>query len=148
MQPNIAKVTKFVLDFMFYSGILVCLTLPFTIWAIGPYYSRFIDFYWQSVILYFVDGILAVLLINELRRMFCTVLRDDCFVIENVTSLKRMGNLAFAIAFVSAIRLMFYITPAILIIILVFIVAGMFSKVLSQVFDKAVTYKLENDLTI
>ena len=33
-------------------------------------------------------------------------------------------------------------------VILVFIIAGLFSKVLSSVFDKAVTYKLENDLTI
>ena len=34
------------------------------------------------------------------------------------------------------------------ILLIVFIIAGLFSKVLSSVFDKAVTYKLENDLTI
>ena len=33
-------------------------------------------------------------------------------------------------------------------VILVFVIAGLFSKVLSQVFEKAVTYKQENDLTI
>nr|WP_302629354.1 DUF2975 domain-containing protein [uncultured Eubacterium sp.] len=33
-------------------------------------------------------------------------------------------------------------------IMMVFIIAGLFSRVLAQVFDKAVTYKLENDLTI
>ena len=41
-----------------------------------------------------------------------------------------------------------YLTPAVMIIILVFLIAGLFSKVLSQVFDRAVAYKLENDLTI
>ena len=34
------------------------------------------------------------------------------------------------------------------VVILVFVIAGLFSKVLARVFDKAVTYKLENDLTI
>lgn len=147
-QTSITKVTKFLLDFMFYCGILACVTLPITIHAIAPYYDKFEEFYWQAVILYFVDGVLAVLLIHELRKMFKTVLKDDCFIMENVVSLRRMGNYGFAIAAVSAVRILFYITPAILVVILVFIVAGMFSKVLSQVFDRAVSYKLENDLTI
>ena len=34
------------------------------------------------------------------------------------------------------------------VIIIVFTVAGLFSIVLCQVFEKAVQYKLENDLTI
>ena len=59
-----------------------------------------------------------------------------------------MGNDSFCIAAVSAVRLLIVITPATLVIILVFIIAGLFSKVLSNVFDQAVTYKLENDLTI
>ena len=32
--------------------------------------------------------------------------------------------------------------------VLVFLIAGLFSRVLADVFDQAVTYKLENDLTI
>ena len=80
--------------------------------------------------------------------MFATVLNEDCFVKENVRSLKRMGTYSFCIAAISVIRLIIVITPATLVIILVFIIAGLFSKVLSKVFDQAVTYKLENDLTI
>jgi hypothetical protein len=47
-----------------------------------------------------------------------------------------------------AVKLFFVITPATLILVLVFIIAGLFSHVLSQVFDQAVAYKFENDLTI
>ena len=147
-QATITRATKFVLDFMFYCGILTCVTLPLTIRAIAPYYDKFDEFYWQAVILYFIDGVLAVMLVNELRKMFRTVLNDDCFIQENVVSLQKMGNYGFVIAAVSTVRMFFYVTPAILVVILVFIVAGMFSKVLSQVFDRAVSYKLENDLTI
>ena len=38
---------------------------------------------------------LALLLINELRKMFGTVLEENCFVPENVASLRRMGDLLF-----------------------------------------------------
>ena len=80
--------------------------------------------------------------------MFRSVLLDDCFIPENVASLKKMGTYSFCIAVITSCRLFLYLTPAVLIVILVFIIAGLFSKVLSGVFDKAVTYKLENDLTI
>lgn len=39
-------------------------------------------------------------------------------------------------------------TTAVIVIVLVFVIAGLFSKVLSKVFDRAVYYKLENDMTI
>lgn len=45
-------------------------------------------------------------------------------------------------------RCVVYLTIAMLVIILVFIIAGMFSKVLAMVFEEAVRYKEENDLTI
>jgi hypothetical protein len=80
--------------------------------------------------------------------MFNSVIKDDCFTRENVISLKRMGNYSFIIAVITCLRLFLYLTPAVMVVILVFVIAGLFSKVLSRVFDKAVTFKLENDLTI
>ena len=100
------------------------------------------------LILFLISGMLSILIIQELRSIFRTVLNEDCFVKENVKSLRRMGNYSFCIAAVSAVRLLIVVTPATLVIILVFIIAGLFSKVLTDVFDQAVTYKLENDLTI
>ena len=80
--------------------------------------------------------------------MFRTVLAEDCFVRQNVVSLRRMGRLGLAIAAISAVRLAVIFTPATVIIIIVFFIAALFSFVLSQVFDRAVKYKEENDLTI
>lgn len=148
MRDKITVLTKFMLDSMFYGGLLVCLTLPITIKFYGNYNSYFAKNYLELCILFFLSGIFAVLIIWELRKMFKTVIRDDCFIRENVICLKRMGNYSFMIALITSLRLFLYLTPAVLVIILVFIIAGLFSKVLSRVFDKAVTYKLENDLTI
>ena len=148
MKDKLTLITKFILDSMFYSGILVILTLPFSIKFYGRYSSHFADNSIPLLLLLFSSGVLALLIIYELRKIFRTVINDDCFIPENVISLRRMGTYSLIIALITAGRLFLYITPSVLIVILVFVIAGLFSKVLSQVFDKAVTYKLENDYTI
>ena len=148
MKDRLTIITKFILDFMFYSGILVILTLPFSIKFFGRYNTYFADNYIPLILLLSSSGVFAILIIYELRKMFRTVINDDCFIQANVISLRRMGTYSLIIALITAGRLFLYITPSVLIVILVFVIAGLFSKVLSQVFDKAVTYKLENDLTI
>jgi hypothetical protein len=147
-QINVTKITKGILDFMFYAGIVACITLPFTVRFIGKYFPHYEIYYLPMLVLFFFSGIFAILIILELRYIFRTVIDGDCFIKENVRSLKRMGNYSFCIAIISGLRLILVITPATLVIILVFVIAGLFSKVLSSVFDQAITYKLENDLTI
>ena len=150
MKSNITKITKIILDIMFAGGIIITASLPFILKPYGKYMDTQLPKYlWQIVILLAVCGVFALMIIWELRKVFKTVIADDCFVRENVRSLSRMGNYSFVIAVVMFVRcIMFYVTLAALAMILVFIIAGLFSKVLAQVFDRAVTYKLENDLTI
>ncbi len=143
------KFTKLILDFMFYCGIIVCATVPISFHYVGKYvYKIFERFYLPFCIIFMIAGVFALVILWELRRMFRTVLSGDPFVKENVISLKRMGVCAFIIAVCMATRLFLVITPAALVLIVVFIIAGLFSLVLSMVFDQAVTYKQENDLTI
>jgi hypothetical protein len=133
---------------MFYAGIIVIATLPLSIRFYGTYNRYFADNYYSLLVILFLSGIFAVLILQQLRKMFGSVLNDDCFIHENVVSLEKMSIYSFFIAVITACRLFIYLTPAVFIVILVFVIAGLFSKVLAQVFDKAVTYKLENDLTI
>lgn len=148
MKDKLTLYTKYLLDFMFYSGIVVTATLPFTIRLYGRINSYFARYWIWLVIMFGIAGVLAILIILELRRMFGTVLEDNCFIRENVVSLRRMGTYSFLIALATACRIFLYLTPAVVVVILVFVIAGLFSKVLAQVFDRAVSYKLENDLTI
>ena len=144
----LTKGVKYLLDAMFWIGILVTVSLPFTIKIIGQYYEPVIENYQESVIIYFVLGVAALVLIRELRRIFRTVLNEDCFVMENVVSLRKMGDWSFFIAGMSVVRSVVYLTVAMLVVILVFVIAGLFSKVLAMVFEEAVRCKEENDLTI
>lgn len=149
-KESIIWITRFFLDFMFFAGIMVTVTLPFSLKSkfVAKYFMPIADHYAECVVIYFTLGILAIAILGELRKMFRTVMKDNFFIFENVVSLQRMGTYSFMISLVSLMRAIIYLSPAMLVVILVFIVAGLFSKVLAIVFDRAVKYKEENDLTI
>lgn len=145
---SLSKFTKFCLDFMFYCGILVTVTVPLSFHLLGTYYPNIRSHYIAMCVIFMLCGIFALWIIYHLRKIFRTVIQADCFVEENVTSLKHMGYASFIITLLSIIRLFFVVTPATLAIILVFFIAGLFSLVLAQVFAQAIAYKKENDFTI
>ena len=145
---TLTRRVKYLLDFMFYSGIVLTLSLPFSLRFGSRFYEPWAEQSWPAVVIYMILGVAACILLNELRRIFKTVLAEDCFVNENVESLRKMGNVSFFIVLMSIVRFAVYMTTAILVVILVFTIAGLFSKVLALVFEEAVRYKEENDLTI
>lgn len=148
---KVSKLTRFTnafTNFMFYAGIAVTISVPWVLKVAAEYSEVFREYYWEMVIAFLLSGVLAVLIFFELKRMLGTVLAGNPFVMENVVSLKRMAYYAFAIAVVTVGRLTMSMTPAVFVVIIVFVVAGIFSLVLAQVFRQAVEYKLENDLTI
>ena len=146
---RIKKLTKLILDIMFFTGIIVLLTLPIWLRFAGTHYSKDIEnHYLAMVIVFAVSGLNGILIVNELRKMMKTVLEVNCFVEDNVKSLRRMARYSLVISIFFFIKVLLVPTPATLIIILVFFIAALFSVVLSCVFQEAVNYKDENDLTI
>ena len=125
-------------------------SVEMTVKALGESteYAAITDHYWYAVVSIMAVGIFTLLILFELRKMMKTVIEDNCFVEANVKSLYRMGTYAFVITGVKLLRCFVYFTPAAMIIAGVFLFAGLFSKVLARVFDRAVRYKQENDLTI
>ena len=147
-KDNLIKFTKYLLDIMFYGSFVVTASLPITIKMLGAFSEKLHNHYLEGLIIYFILGIAAIMILRELRRIFKTVINKDCFVRENVVSLDKMCKWSFFIVLMSIVRCIVYVTPAILVVILVFTIAGLFSKVLSFVFEEAVGYKEENDFTI
>lgn len=146
---RIKKLTKLILDIMFFTGIIVLLTLPIWLRFAGTHYSKDIEIHYLAMLIVFaVSGLNGILIVNELRKMMKTVLEADCFVEDNVKSLRRMARYSLVISIFFFIKVLLVPTPATLIIILVFFIAALFSVVLSCVFQEAVNYKDENDLTI
>lgn len=146
---RIKKLTKLILDIMFFTGIIVLITLPIWLRFAGTHYSKDIENHYLAMLIVFaVSGLNGLLIVNELRKMMKTVLEANCFVEDNVKSLRRMARYSLVISIFFFIKVLLVPTPATLIIILVFFIAALFSVVLSCVFQEAVNYKDENDLTI
>ena len=148
MNKRLVRFTKWLLDVMFYVGIGITVSIPALFYWVGKYILAFREHYLAQCVVYMLSGVLALLLVLELRKMFATVLRDQAFVRENADSLKRMGKCSFLIAGLSVARLPLSPTPATVVVIIVFSIAGLFCFVLCQVFETAVQFKEENDLTI
>jgi len=147
MKDRLVHFTKILLDVFFVIGIPITAAVPYLVTAVARLYFPTAA-YWSVTLVMMASGVFALLILWELRKMFRTVIAEDCFRRENVVSLSRMGWYSFAIAGLYCIRIFAVPTPSAFVIIIVFVIAGLFSKVLSRVFDQAVTYKIENDLTI
>ena len=101
-----------------------------------------------------ISGIIASLCIMGGEFIAYTLLgmmrtlEKDPFVRKNVDALKRMGFPALTIAVLGLSTLLLHPVPLAVIAALPVAMCGLFSLVLSRVFDQAVVYKQENDLTI
>lgn len=148
-NEKIVRATKLILDFMFFSGSMVVVTLPWTLNLAGRYYDAVIlEQYVPMLLTLAVSGIFGILIVGQLRKMMRTVVSGSCFVYENVKSLRLMTGFSLCISAAFLIEMFFVPTIATVVIVVIFFVAALFSQVLSQVFGEAVRYKEENDLTI
>lgn len=148
-EEKIIKFTKIILDIMYFSGMIVVVTLPFTLKLAGEYYSvAIVQNYYKMLVVFAASSIFGIFILGQLRKMMKTVICDDCFVWQNVKSLEIMSVCSFSISILFILKVFFVPTPATLIIILVFFIAALFCIVLSCVFRQAINYKEENDLTI
>ena len=83
MNMRLVRFTKGLLDIMFYVGMAITAAIPVIFYYVGMYIEKFRTYYVVQCALYMASGVLALLLVLELRRMFATVLADDAFVMEN-----------------------------------------------------------------
>lgn len=148
-QSRLIFFTKYFLDFMFFSGILVEVSLPFSLKMLGEYYwKEMAEQYWPMLIIFGLSGICGLIIVYQLRKMMKTVVKRECFVDNNTKSLSTMGKVSFVITVLFIVKCILLPTPASFVIVLTFFIAGVFSHVLSLVFEEAVRFKEENDLTI
>ena len=148
-ENRIIIFTKYLLNVMFYTGILVVVSLPYTLKMAGKYYSAdFKEHYISMLIIFLISGVCGLIIVFQLKKMMGTVADKNCFVDNNTKSLRIMGKVSFLIVILFAVKCVLLPTPATFIIVLTFFIAGLFSHVLSLVFAEAVNYKEENDLTI
>jgi hypothetical protein len=142
--------TKTLIDVLFFAGIITCLLVPFLVYyfrGVSPMLSAAPG---RTIAVLLVSGTLAVYILWEFRCIFRTIVNRESnpFITANVTSLRRIAAASAAISVTYVLKCLYWFTMATAIIIIIFALATLFCLVLADVFEQAVTYKQENDLTV
>jgi len=144
----IHRVTKFLVDAMFYSGIVACIALPFVFRQLQGLGVFWLNRSIPSLVVLLASGICAVYILYQLKQMFKTLIGKTPFVHENISCFRRCGVASFIISALFVIRIFLGFTPGSAIIVIIFAMLGLFSLTMKDVFKQAVFYKEENDWTV
>lgn len=143
--------TKFLIDIMFYGGIIVCLALPLpfirpslSTWLGQPHPDSMI----KHLTILVSSGICAIYILFQLKIIFKTLVAGNPFVHKNVSCLRKCGVAGLLIAIIYMIRISFWFTAGSVIIIILCTLLGLFCLTLKDVFKQAIHYKEENDWTV
>ena len=146
-----SKILRMILYVIFAAGIALTVTMPFMIdtymrvlydaYEVREGYRIFITVFLMLV------GALGLFIILELIIMLRTMLKDP-FVKRNVRSLNIIGVTAFITAALFFVKCFLYVTIMTLLGGICLVILGLFAFTLANLFNKAIEYKEENDLTI
>lgn len=148
-EKGLSGMVKYMLDVVFTGGILIFISLPITLkWYFNAIYRINNEVYWFLLGFLYITGLFSLVIVYEMRRIFLTLNRKDPFMMDNVTSLKRMALSSFIIAACYVVKIFLFNSFLTIILAMVFTIAGLFTVILAEVFRQAVVVKQENDLTI
>lgn len=146
-KASLANVIKICLQIVFGIGILVIILLPFLL----KWYTLYINpqlSYYPALILLYISGVPALVIVREFIIMFKTLKDENPFVMSNVKHLKIVSICSLIIA-VEYFLGLFIITSVFAIVVVgVFVIAWLGLYILSELLKQAIQYKEENELTI
>jgi len=93
-------------------------------------------------------GVLALFIENELRRMLITLKTGNPFVLQNVQSLRRIAVFLLVMFACFIYKILALNTLMTMVVAAVLLLVAFFCFTMADVFNQAVQYKEENDLTI
>jgi len=148
-EKGLSGLVKLMLDGVFIGGMAIFISLPWCLkLAFNLIKNIFGENYYFLLGFFYFSGFFALVLVHEIRKVFKNLNKRNPFIMDNVKSLKRMAIASFIISSAYGVKIVFYPSILTIIIAMVFIIAGLFLIVLSEVFRQAVIVKQENDLTI
>lgn len=157
-EKGLSGIVKRFLDLVFIGGIAIIITLPISLkWYLNLLLTGIGEGYFMTgrserynflLVFLFITGFLALIIVNEIRRIFKTLNRKNPFLMDNALSLKRIAICSFLISLAYVVKIIFYNSFLTVILAMVFVIAGFFSIILAEVFRQAAEVKQENDLTI
>jgi len=148
-EKGLIRIAKYLLDLVFLGGLLIFVGLPMVLgWYIDILKRTGNENYWFLLGFLYITGLVCLIMVNEMRKIFKNLNRNNPFIIENVKGLNRIAVGSFLLAASYIVKIFCYNSFLTIIISMIFIILGLFMYILAQVFYQAVMVKEENDLTI
>lgn len=150
-RNKISFITKYLMIFLMIADVAVMASMPFTLKKILIIFfepasaENLLIFYY---ILLYVTGMLVLMILNNLRRLFNLMIIGQPFIRTTEKRLLNIGVESFLISAMLIIKIFVQNSLMTMTSAGVFLVAGLFCLVLSDLFHSAVDYKEENDLTV
>ncbi len=147
-KNSISSIIKLILELLLIIGSIVFITLPILLRLYIQYINPTLTYY-PSLILLYSSGIPAIIIVHQFIKLFGSLKEDNPFINSNVKALK-ITSVCSVIISIEYLIGIFTVTNSIfaIIIIGVFIIAWLGLYILSELLQKAIEYKEENDLTI
>lgn len=148
-EKGLTGVVGHLLEVVMFGGAAILIGLPVLLkWILKVLYVSTGEKYWFLLPFLYITGLLAFIILIQTRKVFKTLSRKNPFMMDNVKSFKWISRASFAIAFMYVIKVIFFNSFLTMILAMVFVIAGLLSIVIAEVFYQAVIVKEENDLTI
>jgi len=148
MNKMVLKVTQIILYLVFAAGVVITISVPWLVKWWQNVILRTGDNYLFLTLMLIVMGVASLVLLYELIMILKDINKGNPFVIKTVNRLNVMAISSFIITIAYIAKIIVMNSFFTMIIMLVFAMATLFSKVLAEVFRQAVIVKEENDLTI
>ena len=146
-KKSLSNFIEIGLKIIFVVGIIIYLTLPILLNKYVEIFNPILNYTAALVVLY-ISGIPALIIIYAFIKMFETLKNDNPFVRENVTYLKIVSVCSLLISIIYIVGMFFIVSIFEIVAIAIFIIAFLGTYVLAELLRRAIEYKEENDLTI
>ena len=148
-EKGLTGILRHLLELIMLGGAVIIAFLPVLLQSyLGSLYMGTGEKYWFLLPFLYITGLLALMILYNLRRILKTLGRKNPFMADNVKSLQYIAVSSFIIAVLYIVKVIFFNSFLTIIMAMVFVIAGLFTIILAEVFHQAVKVKEENDLTI
>ncbi|MDF2536328.1 MAG: hypothetical protein K0R18_2490 [Bacillales bacterium] len=148
VKNKLSVYTNKVLTVISYLGLVILVTLP---WSLKKFFPDEIEegiFYWYMLITLYIAGSLACFIIRELVSILKSIINDNPFTYEIANNLKTISTLSIVIALLFLVKCFIFPTLYTFVVTIVFAIIGLMTQLFSELFKLATDVKNENDFTI
>ena len=150
MKTNtiVHRITKILVDCMFFGTFAMALLIPFQINLLSKYLLILDKPQWVRLAALMLPAIAGMYITWQLKMMFKTLLGGNPFVLRNISAFRRIAIACFTVGAGYAAMFIFWPTIATALVVGICAVGGLFCLTLKDIFKRAYLYKQENDLTV